>query len=190
MQTIFCNMQTLKKSNNNGRKVEKYLMSEVQPLINSILERDKSLTEELICVKLGYNEGYISQQRSREKKLKKPQVTQKFFNQLKTLQNAKKTSGTPTDAKITEDSLSEALAIIKQQNEYLQKVIDTNLAELSRDVNNNTSAIRAEVRGYGKYQILKQSNWDDQEFLKAMAVVDKIYGEELRVDDGQGNPRT
>lgn len=83
-------------------------------------------------------------------------------------------------------TLAEALAIIKQQNAFLQDLVKSNLAGLSRDVNNNAAAIQAEIRGYGKYQILKQSNWDDQEFAKAMAVVDRIYGEELRVDDGRG----
>lgn len=85
------------------------------------------------------------------------------------------------------DTLTEALEIIKQQNAFLQDLVKSNLAGLSRDVNNNAMAIQAEIRGYGKYQILKQTNWDDQEFAKAMAVVDKIYGEELRVDDGQGS---
>lgn len=84
-------------------------------------------------------------------------------------------------------TMAEALEIIKQQNAFLQRLIESNLAALSRDVNNNSAAIRAEIRGYGKYQILKQSNWDDQEFAKAMAVVYKIYGEELKVDDGQGS---
>lgn len=88
------------------------------------------------------------------------------------------------------ETIAEALSIIKQQNAFLQRLLESNLAELSRDVNNNSAAIRAEIRGYGKYQLLKQSDWDDQEFAKAMAVVDKIYGEELKVDDGQGNVRT
>lgn len=86
------------------------------------------------------------------------------------------------------ETIAEALAIIKQQNAFLQRLIESNLAALSMDVNNNAVAIRAEIRGYGKYQLLKQSNWDDQEFVKAMAVVDRIYGEELRADDVQGNP--
>ncbi len=87
----------------------------------------------------------------------------------------------------TRDPLLSAINIIKEQNEWLRKLVDINLAGLSTDVNNNTAVIRAEIRGFGKYQLLKQSNWDDQEFLKAMAVVDKIYGEELKADDGQGN---
>lgn len=96
----------------------------------------------------------------------------------------------PQKAEEEKTTLTEALEIIKQQNAFLQRLVESNLAGLSMDVNNNSAAIRAEIRGYGKYQILKQSNWDDQEFAKAMAVVYKIYGEELKVDDGRGNLRT
>lgn len=87
----------------------------------------------------------------------------------------------------TSDPLVYALNVIKEQNEWLRKLVDINLAGLSTDVNNNAAVIRAEIRGFGKYQLLKQSNWNDQEFLKAMAVVDKIYGEELKADEEQGN---
>lgn len=182
-QTIFCKMQSFKKKVNNRKDVEKYLMKDVDPLIESILKADKRLTEEKICLELKYNEGYISQLRSREKTSGKPQVSLKFLNQLKALHNA--TPGKQDGA--SEGTLTEALAIIKQQNAFLQRLVESNLAGLSRDVNNNAMAIQAEIRGYGKYQILKQTNWDDQEFAKAMAVVDRIYGEELRVDDGQGS---
>lgn len=179
-------MQTFKKKGKNRKDVEKYLMKDVDPLINSILEADKRLTEEKICLELKYNEGYISQLRSREKTSGKPQVSLKFLNQLKTLHNATiDTSGRKEN--IEGSTISEIIAIIKQQNAFLQDLVKSNLAGLSRDVNNNAMAIQAEIRGYGKYQILKQSNWDDQEFAKAMAVVDRIYGEELKVDDGQGS---
>jgi hypothetical protein len=185
-QTIFCKMQSFKKKKGNRKIVEKYLMKDIDPLIYSILDANKRLTEEGICQELKYNEGYISQLRSREKATGEPQVSLKFLNQLKTLQKAI----SPQKAIAETASISEVLEIIKQQNAFLQKLIDSNLAGLSRDVNNNAAAIQAEIRGYGKYQILKQSNWDDQEFAKAMAVVDRIYGEELKVDDGQGNART
>jgi hypothetical protein len=74
----------------NIEKAEKYLMADVEPLIDSILKANYNLTEELICLNLGYNGGYISQLRSREKATGEPQVSQKFFNQLKNfgLQNA------------------------------------------------------------------------------------------------------
>jgi transcriptional regulator with XRE-family HTH domain len=73
------------------------------------------------------------------------------------------------------DPIHEALIIIKEQNEYLQRLINTSLAELSTDVNNNAAVIRAEIRGYAQRQILKEVNYDDAEFLKAKAEADKIY---------------
>lgn len=65
-------------------------MEQTQPLINNIISRFSVATEEWICAELNYGEGYISQLRSREKKTGKPQVSLKFFNQLKNfrLQNA------------------------------------------------------------------------------------------------------
>lgn len=73
------------------------------------------------------------------------------------------------------DPIQEALLIIKEQNEYLRRLVDTSLAVLSTDVNNNAAAIRAEIRGYAQRQILKEVNDDDEAFLKAKAEADKIY---------------
>lgn len=73
------------------------------------------------------------------------------------------------------NSLSEALAIIKNQTEFLQQVVRSSLASLSSDVHNNTAAIRAEIRGYAHRQILKEVEGNEEEFLKAKAEADKIY---------------
>lgn len=117
------------------------------------------------------------------KKLKPSQaLINKFYDSFK------KVSGGGSNSDGEPGSLTEALAIIKKQNDFMQRMLESNLATLSMDVNNNAMAIRAEIRGYGKYQILKSVNYDDQEFAKAMAVVDKIYGEELKINDAQGNP--
>lgn len=62
-------------------------MRDVEPLIESIL-KVRNITEEGLCKALEYNEGYISQIRSREKTTGEPQVSTKFYNQLKSLQNA------------------------------------------------------------------------------------------------------
>lgn len=130
--------------------------------------------------KTGVSKGQISKVLSRKLKPSKTLID-KFYESFN-LVSFDKSEGSKT--------LTEAFEIIKQQNAFLQDLVKSNLAALSMDVNNNSAAIRAEIRGYGKYQILKQSNWDDQEFAKAMAVVYKIYGEELKVDDGRGNLRT
>lgn len=92
MQCIFCNMQTLIKVKVKVDTVDKYSIKDIEPLIKSIIktrkdlaEEGKELTEERICEYLEYNEGYISQLRSRENKEKKPQVSPKFYNLLKGL---------------------------------------------------------------------------------------------------------
>lgn len=69
------------------RKVRKYSIKEVEPLINSLIAIYGS--EKEVCKRLGYNEGYVSQLRSREESEKTPQVSFKFYNQLKALQNAR-----------------------------------------------------------------------------------------------------
>jgi hypothetical protein len=70
--------------------VEKYSIEDIEPLISSIIGKYEGATEQWICTELGYNDGYISQMRSREKKFKEPQVPVKFYNQLNnfSLQNA------------------------------------------------------------------------------------------------------
>lgn len=128
--------------------------------------------------KTGVSKGQISKVLSKKLKPSKTLID-KFYESFNLVSSGRLNGSNTT--------LAEALEIIKQQNGFLQRLIESNLAGLSRDVNNNSMAIQAEIRGYGKYQILKQSNWDDQEFAKAMAVVDRIYGEELRADDGQGS---
>lgn len=63
--------------------VEKYSITDIEPLINDILSKHTGKTEQWICEVLGYNDGYISQMRSREKKDGKPQVPVRVYNQLK-----------------------------------------------------------------------------------------------------------
>jgi len=58
-----------------GNKVRDYSIEELNALIESI-KRANSLTEEDISKRMGYNEGYISQNRSRGK------VSGKFVNSL------------------------------------------------------------------------------------------------------------
>jgi transcriptional regulator with XRE-family HTH domain len=90
----------------------------------------------------------------------------------------------PLNSKVEEPSVEyggkinyedELIKTLKEQNAYLRKLVDSSLNELSFDVNNNAAAIRAEIRGYAHRQILKEVNYDDDEFLKAKAEADKIY---------------
>lgn len=95
----------------------------------------------------------------------------------------------PTYEKI--DYQAELVKVLKEQNEYLRKLIDTSLSDLSSDVNNNAAAIRAEMRGYAQRLILKEVNYDDDEFLKAKAEADKIYLLSLKqlLADNKNNAR-
>lgn len=87
------------------------------------------------------------------------------------------------------DYQAELVRTLKEQNEYLRKLVDSNLNELSNDVNNNAAVIRAEIRGYAHRLILKEVNYDDDEFLKAKAEADKIYLLSLKqlLGDNKGN---
>jgi hypothetical protein len=76
-------MQTLIKVKEKADTVEKYSIEDIEPLIKDIIALYKGATEQWICKTLDYNEGYISQMRSREKREKLPQVPIKFYNQLK-----------------------------------------------------------------------------------------------------------
>jgi len=101
MQCIFCKMQTLIKVKEKPENVEKYSISDIEPLINAIIKKNAGATEQWICTTLKYNEGYISQMRSREKKHNEPQVPVKFYNQLKNfrLQNATNDPGSDHEIK-------------------------------------------------------------------------------------------
>lgn len=52
---------------------------------------------------------------------------------------------------------------------------------------NGQAYIRAEIRGYGQYQIMEKVQWDQKKFLKAMEKVGTLVGANLQADDLQGN---
>lgn len=87
--------------------IEQDLINTMDALINSIKIRNPALTEEGIAVQMGYNEGYISQSRSRGK------VSKKFLNQLaiflERLQNANKVVEAPLAVLEEKRSLEKAL---------------------------------------------------------------------------------
>jgi len=55
------------------------------------------------------------------------------------------------------------------------------------NLENGQAYIRAEIRGYGQYQILKELKWDQEKFLAAMAEVGKLIGANLKGGDLQNN---
>lgn len=68
--------------------------------------------------------------------------------------------------------------------------IDASLRAISstlQRIENGQAYIRAEVRGYGQYQIMEKAGWDQQKFLKLMEKVGTLIGANLQADDEQGN---
>lgn len=63
------------------QKAEKYSIKDVETLLLSIGVSTPE-QEQALCKSLDYNEGYISQLRSREKDTGVPQVSPKFFKQV------------------------------------------------------------------------------------------------------------
>jgi hypothetical protein len=124
--------------------VEKYSIDDIEPLILSILDKYENATEQWICTTLKYNEGYISQMRSREKRYNKPQVPVKFYNQLKNfgLHNATSTKPAQGDPLLREKEARRQDAerwaqLAREDKEKAEKekdrlltIIETNLSKL------------------------------------------------------------
>ena len=148
----------------SGGSVKKYSIKAVDSLIESIKGANPDLTEEAISLAMNRTAGYISQLRSREKATGQPQVSNKFIESLKlhiaTLQNS-----TPKGIEANLMAIANSLARLENGQHY----------------------IRAEVRGYGQYQIQQQVAWDQKKFLAAMAKVGMIVGANLQAGDLQGN---
>lgn len=54
-------------------------------------------------------------------------------------------------------------------------------------IENGQAYIRAEVRGFGQYQIMEKVQWDQKKFLKVMEKVGTLIGANLQADGLQGN---
>lgn len=68
--------------------------------------------------------------------------------------------------------------------------IEANLAAIANSLarlENGQHYIRAEIRGYGQYQIQQEVGWDQEKFLAAMAKVGMILGANLKAGDLGGN---
>lgn len=137
-----------------------------------------------IVEKTGVSKGQVSKVLSKKLKPSK-RLIDKFYESFNLVSNGKGNG-------VNSNTLTEALEIIKQQNAFMQRLVESNLAELSTDVNNNAAAIRAEIRGYAQRQILKEVNYNDDEFLKAKAEADKIYLLSLKqlLGDNKGSAHT
>jgi hypothetical protein len=130
-------------------------------LIKAIKEKT-GLTQEEISIAAGYKEKTLTQLLSKGENL------DSAYNQLK-------------------------LAYVKElNNSTMDNEIAASLMVISKAlqrIENGQAYIRAEVRGYGQYQIMesKEVQWDQKKFLKAMDKVGKLVGANLEADDLQGN---
>lgn len=76
MQTIFAKSKDLEKVKGESKNTRQYSIEYLNALILAIKAKE-NLTDEEIATRIGYNEGYISQSRSRK------EVTNKFVDSLK-----------------------------------------------------------------------------------------------------------
>lgn len=134
--------------------------NDLKALIKSIKEKT-GLTQEEISIAAGYKEKTLTQLLSKGENL------ESAFTQLK-LAYAKELNNSTFDYEIA--------ASLRVISRALQRI------------ENGQAYIRAEVRGYGQYQIMdsKEVQWDQKKFLKAMAKVGTLVGANLEADDLQG----
>lgn len=59
----------------------------------------------------------------------------------------------------------------------------TAISKALQRLENGQAYIRAEIRGYGQYQIQEKLQWDQKKFLKAMEKVGTLIGANLQADD-------
>lgn len=123
--------------------------------------------------KTGKNQGEISEGAGYKNKtltqlLSKNEDLEPAYNQLKlayknVLNNSTSQDNSETNLSLT--AISKALQRIENGQVY----------------------IRAEIRGYGQYQIMEKVQWDQKKFLQAMDKVGKLVGANLSADDLQDN---
>lgn len=78
----------------------------------------------------------------------------------------------------------------KQQQTTQPVGPDPNLDEVMKSLSrleNGQAFLKAEVRGWGQYGILKSSGWNQEVFLQEWVKVGKLIGANIQVDVGQGN---
>jgi len=191
--------------------VEKFSIEDIEPLIMSIIDRYSNATEQWICTSLGYNEGYISQMRSREKKLKEPQVPLKFYNQLKNfrLQNANSNSLTERDALVKEKEArrqdAERWAQISREDkekaerekDRLLTIIEKNLTrllEVTLRISSNLNEVKQDTslglsyqRAWVEYTAEEAAEGDKKKKDQTVLRMGKFLKSQIEKDRKEGN---
>jgi transcriptional regulator with XRE-family HTH domain len=152
MQTIFAKCKDFYFMQQQQPKPREYSMDELNRLIDSI-KRKENLTEEQIAQRLKYNEGYISQVRSRGK------VSPKFIDNLKRefgvgLQNAKKEDNTLQEPEV---DYSKPIIQVVLNLSYTSKKNADSMDKMAATNQKNTEIIAALVSA-----ILPNSKLADQ----------------------------
>lgn len=191
--------------------VEKYSIEDIDPLILSILTKYENATEQWICASLGYNEGYISQMRSREKKHQEPQVPVKFYNQLKNfrLHNATSQDSQGRDALIQEKEARRQDAerwaqISREDKEKAEKEKDrlltiiennlTKLLEVSLKISSNLSDVKEDAslglsyqRAWVEYTAEQAAQGDKKKKDQSVLRMGKLLKSQIEKDRKEGN---
>lgn len=131
---------------------------DLQGLIKEI-KKKANLTQEQVSVGAGYKPKTLTQLLSKNEDL------EPAYNQLKIAYSEVLNNSTFSNKELT--------ASLKEISKALQRL------------ENGQLYIRAEVRGYGQYQIMEKAQWDQDKFLKAMEKVGKLVGANLEADDLQ-----
>lgn len=133
---------------------------DLQELIKEIRNKTNQ-TQQQVSVGAGYKAKTLTQLLSKNDDL------EPAFNQLKL--TYKEVLNNSTSPKTEMDPSLKAISKALQRLE------------------NGQAYIRAEIRGYGQYQIMETVQWDQKKFLKAMEKVGKLVGANLEADDLQGS---
>lgn len=133
---------------------------DLRELINSI-KKKTGKTQQQIAVGAGYKAKTLTQLLSKNEDL------EPAFNQLSLVYSEVLNNSTSSAQNITPS--------LKAISKALQRL------------ENGQAYIRAEIRGYGQYQIMETVQWDQKKFLKAMDKVGKLVGANLEADDLRGS---
>lgn len=132
---------------------------QVKDLIKTLKERTGKTQEEL-SVGAGYSPKSLTQL------ISKGEGLEPVYNQLRLAYAAELKNSTGENT----GNLGANLELINQA---------------LRNIQAGQYAIKAEIRGYGQYLVMNANDFDDQRYLKAKELVDKIYFANIPQDDEQ-----
>lgn len=153
--------------------------SQIEKLLKTL--KDKGVERGKIEEDLGYSENYIDQMLAKGGNKRFLTALQKYVLQKATPGNGQQfhTSGADPPPAFVPIPWQEYLQLIHLSLEALKAGQNEILLQQAKT--------RAEVRGYGKYHLVKDSKGRSETFDKLLAEVDKLVNGELTQDDAQDN---